>query len=168
MGDIEKTSTHSGGSTRVAAYGLLLRNDALLLCRLSSHVVMHAGHWTLPGGGLEFGEHPETALRREFLEETGLTIAVEQLLGVDSICDALPGQQPVHSIRLLYSVKCQTLANEKTQDQYLVFEENGTTDMCAWHSKHSAGQLRLVDLAKYGLDLALGNTSQLEPKLPNG
>lgn len=30
--------------------------------------------WQLPGGGLEFGEHPKQTLTREIKEETGLTI----------------------------------------------------------------------------------------------
>ena len=36
---------------RVSAYGLLLVNNNLLLCRLSQRVMKSAGHWTLPGGG---------------------------------------------------------------------------------------------------------------------
>jgi ADP-ribose pyrophosphatase YjhB (NUDIX family) len=62
--------------TRVAAYGLLQRENKLLLCRLSQHVGLHPGHWTLPGGGLDFGEDPEQAVVREFAEETGLAINV--------------------------------------------------------------------------------------------
>jgi ADP-ribose pyrophosphatase YjhB (NUDIX family) len=32
------------------------------------------GSWELPGGGLEHGEDPRTALVREIAEETGLTV----------------------------------------------------------------------------------------------
>ena len=40
--------------------------------------------WGLPGGGLEYGEHPEEAVLREVWEETGLSIGIEKLLLVNS------------------------------------------------------------------------------------
>ena len=40
--------------------------------------------WGLPGGSLEYGEHPEKAVIREVWEETGLNVCIEKLLLVDS------------------------------------------------------------------------------------
>jgi 8-oxo-dGTP diphosphatase len=40
--------------------------------------------WGLPGGSLEYGEHPEKAVIREVLEETGLKICIERFLLVNS------------------------------------------------------------------------------------
>lgn len=40
--------------------------------------------WGLPGGSLEYGEHPEEAVIREVLEETGLHVCIERLLLVNS------------------------------------------------------------------------------------
>jgi 8-oxo-dGTP diphosphatase len=40
--------------------------------------------WTTPGGRVEFGESPLDALTREVLEECGLDVAVEELVGVYS------------------------------------------------------------------------------------
>ncbi|MGH8924396.1 MAG: NUDIX hydrolase [Acidimicrobiia bacterium] len=41
-----------------------------LSSRISESEV-EAGYWTLPGGGLDWGEDPSDGLRREFFEETG-------------------------------------------------------------------------------------------------
>ncbi len=40
--------------------------------------------WNLPGGGMEIGETVEETVKREVLEETGLQVAVERLIGVYS------------------------------------------------------------------------------------
>jgi 8-oxo-dGTP diphosphatase len=40
------------------------------------------GHWQAPGGVLELNETFEEGVRREVLEETGLTVGVERLTGV--------------------------------------------------------------------------------------
>jgi 8-oxo-dGTP diphosphatase len=40
--------------------------------------------WGLPGGSLEYGEHPEEAVIREIWEETGLNVCIEKLLLVNS------------------------------------------------------------------------------------
>lgn len=38
--------------------------------------------WTLPGGGLDGAESPMEAAFRETLEETGLTVVVDRLIGL--------------------------------------------------------------------------------------
>jgi hypothetical protein len=46
---------------RLAAYGWCERDGAVLLCRISPNGP-GGGLWTLPGGGLDFGEEPVTGL----------------------------------------------------------------------------------------------------------
>jgi ADP-ribose pyrophosphatase YjhB (NUDIX family) len=40
--------------------------------------------WTTPGGRVEPGESPLDALKREVLEESGLDVAIDELIGVYS------------------------------------------------------------------------------------
>jgi 8-oxo-dGTP diphosphatase len=55
------------------------QNDALLLIRRGRGVAV--GQWSIPGGRVEFGETMAAAVRREVAEETGLDVAVGDLIG---------------------------------------------------------------------------------------
>jgi len=136
---------HDEKKTRVAAYGLLVKEEKILLCRLSKDVSDKAGYWTLPGGGLDFGESPEEAMMREVKEETGLSVKPKALLAVDSLVIE-SGDSSNHGIRIIYQAH-----NIKGE---ISFEENGTSDKCQWFKQKEAKLLPLVSLAEKGLQLA--------------
>lgn len=64
----------------VGAYGLALEEGQVLLIRKGKGP--YTGSWDLPGGGIEHGESPEDAVRRELIEETGLPVLDLALAGV--------------------------------------------------------------------------------------
>jgi len=63
--------------SRPGAYGVIRDGDDLLVTEQAEPV----REFQLPGGGIDPGEGPLAALRRECLEETGWTIAVERRIG---------------------------------------------------------------------------------------
>lgn len=64
----------------VFAGGILTNDrDEILLQKRSDFNL-----WGLPGGALEFGEDAVAACKREFMEETGINIEVDKLLGVST------------------------------------------------------------------------------------
>ncbi|WP_435154580.1 NUDIX hydrolase [Haladaptatus sp. DFWS20] len=58
---------------RVSARGLVRRDDELLVARGTKLGADEPFYYPL-GGGVEFGEHSEDALRREFDEELGVSL----------------------------------------------------------------------------------------------
>lgn len=124
-------------TTRIASYGIVLDGDQILLCRLSAEVPSHVGRWTLPGGGLEFGEHPEVAMVREVMEETGFDVRPASLLGIDSYTLERP-EGAFQGIRVIYTTE--------VVGGTLRHELSGTTDMCQWHPLAAVAKLPVVDL----------------------
>jgi 8-oxo-dGTP pyrophosphatase MutT (NUDIX family) len=59
-------------------YGVAMQNNKLLVVK--QYKGPHAGKFDLPGGGIEANENIEEALRREFLEEVGMSFESMQLL----------------------------------------------------------------------------------------
>lgn len=139
--------------TRVAAYALCVDEAGrILLCRMARSVI--AGEvWTLPGGGLRFGESPETAALRELDEETGQGGEIVRLVDVsDNLLklDSRPGT--VHAIRIVYEVRVTDGANLRQ-------EAEGTTDACSWFTIDEAERLNLNDLARRAIELLAARLS---------
>jgi 8-oxo-dGTP diphosphatase len=67
--------------------------EVLLLLRTSPRA------WEFPGGALERGEAPEEAVVRETLEETGLDVEVERLVGWYRRPGFVPHRSPVYVCR---------------------------------------------------------------------
>jgi 8-oxo-dGTP diphosphatase len=56
------------------AVGVLIADDGRFLLTSRPAGKVYAGYWEFPGGKLEAGESVEQALRRELVEELGVTI----------------------------------------------------------------------------------------------
>jgi 8-oxo-dGTP diphosphatase len=126
---------------RVAAYAVVRdEHDRVLLCHI--HPSVGVGDvWTLPGGGLDFGEPPAQAALRELEEETGFRGEIERLLDVDDrLFTSADGRGRMHAIRIVYAVR---VVGGSLRD-----ETDGSTDTCGWIEPERAVRLRLGELAR--------------------
>jgi ADP-ribose pyrophosphatase YjhB (NUDIX family) len=135
---------------RVAAYALLRRGDELLLSRLAPHVRFRG--WTLPGGGVDHGEHPREALRREIYEEAGLHAEPGRLLDVyhAHYTGARPDGlvEDYHAIALIFEAE---LLPESRDVEPHVVDVGGSTDHAAWVPLAEARTLSLSGAARHAL-----------------
>lgn len=133
---------------RISAYGLLVEDERLLLCRISERVPGDVGKWTLPGGGLEFGEAPVAAVVREVEEETGIQVGVRRLVEVESE-NFHNDDRLFQAIRIIYEVS--RIGGD------LRSEADGSTDLCAWWGRDEITRLPLVPLVARTIDLAFSS-----------
>ena len=90
----------------MAAYAVIIREDQVLLSLITPRIAP-GEWWTLPGGGIDFGEDPAAAVVREVHEETGQSCTVGAPLWIGSarrVVDREPDKGPtdLHSVRLVY------------------------------------------------------------------
>ena len=86
-----------GNRLRVRVCGLCWDGERLLL--VNHRMAPGKALWIPPGGGVEYGETLENALKREFLEETGLEITPSQFAFGSEFIKA-----PLHSLELFFNV----------------------------------------------------------------
>ncbi len=133
---------------RVAAYGLVQSGDRLLLVQLTQRTPA-PGSWSLPGGGIDHGEHPADAVIRELYEETGLRGRVVELLDVDShFREYFLDQEMLeryHAVRILYRVSVDS------DGPLTVVDADGSADQPTWFAVDEARKLALTPIASRGL-----------------
>ncbi|MBN2412771.1 A/G-specific adenine glycosylase [candidate division KSB1 bacterium] len=131
----------------IIAAGIIYKGDKILIARRPENGLL-GGLWEFPGGKLEDGETPEQAVKREILEELGISVKVNDLF-------AIINHQYTHFTITLYVYNCEYIsgmpetlgcadwrwvtlkemdkyafprANRKILDQLLKTEKNNSAD----------------------------------------
>ncbi|GAB2599550.1 hypothetical protein Aab01nite_75980 [Paractinoplanes abujensis] len=121
---------------RVGAYGICRDDSGRVLLARNSSLSNFPGLWTLPGGGVEQGEHPDAAVVREFGEETGLSVRIDGLHAVAADVFRLPGGDLEHTDRIVYDVS--------VTGGTLRAEALGTTESVEWVTSGRIAALPLM------------------------
>ena len=131
--------------TRLAAYGVIVRDGSILLCRVAPGN-LGEGLWTLPGGGLDFGEAPIDGAVREVEEETGLLAAIAgpPVIHSDSgVWDRRSGPVSYHHVRFVFPMR--VVGGEER------LEVDGSTDAFEWVPLADVPSRSLGDLVERAL-----------------
>jgi 8-oxo-dGTP diphosphatase len=140
------------GWTRIGAYALC-RDDQgrLLLTRFDFPSHPDHGKWTMPGGGMEWGESPRETAHRELLEETGLTATVGDVAGVYSrwfTAEESAQRDSGHFVGILFH------ASEFDGRLRTLFGDLDTTSGAEWFPIDEIDALPHVELVDFALEVA--------------
>lgn len=123
--------------------GALIINDKeeVLLLKRTEKTRNQAGCWAKPGGGVEFGEKAEDAIKREVKEELGIDIELTKFLGFTN--DIMEAEKQ-HWIALNFMAKIiggevQNLEPEK-HEEIKWFSLNNLPEKLAQNTKDSISE----------------------------
>ena len=112
-------------------WGLTVRgicefDGKVLLLKIRSKSAHDAGRWEIPGGKVKKCEFFDDALKREYLEETGLEIDVDSLYNVvRNDYTACKTSEKVKSIQLIMKFTCLS-------DEVVISEEHDDFGWFSW------------------------------------
>jgi ADP-ribose pyrophosphatase len=118
----------------LTARGICEYDGKILLLKIRPHSAHDAGRWEIPGGKVKKCEYFDEALKREYLEETGLEVDVISLLDVvRKDYTACKTSEEVKSIQLIMKVTCQSddVAISEEHEEYGWFSLDEIEEMIA-------------------------------------
>lgn len=133
---------------RAAAYGVVTSSRGVLLTQLSEQTNA-PGWWNLPGGGIDPGESPQEAVRREVGEESGQLVQDLRLL--ETLTSHWVGRSPAgrledfHAVRVVFAASCPVPTDP------VVHDVDGSTSAAAWVPVARLEDYRLASFVRENL-----------------
>lgn len=118
----------------LAVRGICEFEGKVLLLKIRSKSAHDAGKWEIPGGKVKKCEYFDDALRREYLEETGLEVNIESLYNVvRNDYTACKTSEEIKSIQLIMKVTCKSsdVKISREHDEYEWFSWDEVYKMIA-------------------------------------
>ncbi|WP_166349812.1 NUDIX hydrolase [Phytoactinopolyspora limicola] len=144
---------------RVAAYAICVdEHERVLLMRESANSGT-PGVWTLPGGSVTQGEHPEVAVRREAVTETGVEVRVESV--VDVVADTRELRHrgvTLHTDRIIFGARSASGGDLRIGSPMV--------DEAAWLSVDEAAAVQLRPFVAQALKLPLSAVDMPPEQMP--
>ena len=105
---------------RPIVLGIAIKNNKLLVSEGYDKIKKQTFYRCL-GGGIEFLEKSEDALKREFLEEINVNININNFIGVSENIFTYNGKN-AHELVLYYDI---SIPNEYYKNEYTVIDDHG-------------------------------------------
>ena len=111
----------------VGVHGVIANRGRMLVLRRAPTMRYAPGAWDLPGGHLAIGESTEECVLREVKEETALDVALERMLGVNTMVGE-PYLQVIYACRLSAYQGVRLRPDEHVESSWVKPAELGAMD----------------------------------------
>ncbi len=108
---------------RPVVLGIAIKNGKILVSEGYDKVKKQTFYRCL-GGGIEFLETSQEALKREYKEELGIDIIVEDFCGISENIFTYQGKN-AHELILFYNIKIQ---DKDVREKYYIIDDNCESD----------------------------------------
>ena len=135
-------------STHVGAYGFIIKDGKIALIKKARGG--YTGLLDIPGGGIEHDESPVKALKRELMEEAGVTVKSYELLTATSrtfkwkVNNKL--EEDLHHIGILYKVDVE---EDNVKEEADGLDSNG----CSYYEIKELSKKDLTPFTIEGLEI---------------
>ena len=135
-------------SIHVGAYGFIIKNDEIALIKKARGG--YTGLLDIPGGGIEHNETPVEALKRELMEEAGVTVKNYKLITATSRTFKRQVNknliEDLHHIGILYKVEVE---EDNVKEEADGLDSNG----CNYYKIKDLSKKELTPFTIEGLEL---------------